>query len=137
MPSSRTLDYTLASQRLHVFLKNFYFLEIFSTGLRFGTPVAYQGSGTRLLTRISLRRLLNSARLKGFGPATVTLLVLLYCLVQVISISSRMAFTPCGRNTWLRGLVQSRPLYHVMWGNIREALLQPTWEDIWTEPCSR
>ncbi|CAF1780601.1 BnaC09g39730D [Brassica napus] len=67
------------------------------TGLRFGTPVAYQGSGTRLLTRISLRRLLNSARLKGFGPATVTLLVLLYCLVQVISISSRMAFTPCGR----------------------------------------
>ncbi|KAF2538439.1 hypothetical protein F2Q68_00022494 [Brassica cretica] len=27
-------------------------------------------------------------RLKGFGPATVTLLVLLYCLVQVISISS-------------------------------------------------
>ncbi|KAF3566470.1 hypothetical protein DY000_02018666 [Brassica cretica] len=72
MPSSRTLDYTLASQRLRVFLKNF------STGLRFGTPVAHQG-------------------LKGFGPATVTLLVLLYCLVQVISISSRMAFTPCGR----------------------------------------
>ncbi|XP_048625020.1 eukaryotic translation initiation factor NCBP-like isoform X2 [Brassica napus] len=62
------------------------------TGLRFG-----KGSGTRHLTKISLRRLLNSARLKGFGPATVTLLVLLYCLVQVISISSRMAFAPCGR----------------------------------------
>ncbi|KAL0647603.1 hypothetical protein Bca4012_045894 [Brassica carinata] len=43
------------------------------TGLRFG-----KGSGTRHLTKISLRRLLNSTRLKGFGPATVTLLVLIF-----------------------------------------------------------
>ncbi|XP_033137373.1 uncharacterized protein LOC103845869 isoform X3 [Brassica rapa] len=68
----------------------------FSTSLRFGTPVGHQGSGTRHLTRISLRRLLNSALLKGFGPATVTLLVLLSCLVQQIFISLRMGFAPCG-----------------------------------------
>ncbi|CAN7067846.1 unnamed protein product [Brassica rapa subsp. trilocularis] len=70
---------------------------LYGTSLRFGTPVGHQGSGTRHLTRISLRRLLNSARLKGFGHATVTLLLLLSCLVQQIFISLRMGFAPCGR----------------------------------------
>ncbi|KAJ4882568.1 Translation Initiation factor eIF- 4e-like protein [Raphanus sativus] len=66
---------------------------LYGTSLRFGTHVAHQGSGTRHLTRTSSRRLLNSARLKVFGHATDTLLAL---LVQVIFISSRMAFAHVG-----------------------------------------
>ncbi|CAN6864310.1 unnamed protein product [Brassica oleracea var. botrytis] len=90
--SSRSMfpmNATLASSKLVCILYGFSLHQSLSS--------TRLGSGTRHLTKISLRRLLNSARLKGFGPATVTLLVLLYCLVQVISISSRMAFAPCWR----------------------------------------